>query len=383
MRSFLLRLSKSVKQKLAHLIIILVLTAVGAFAQTPTPKPTATPIIDDESEVIKVESRLVMVPVSVTDSLGQPVLGLKANDFEVLEENKRQEIAQVSDAEKVPLEITLLFDVSASTDSMFQFELETASQFLREVMRPEDRATILTIGERPIFVQARDSAETSQISIRSIQPTKQFTAFYDSVNAAADYLQKNAPTGTRRVIIAISDGEDTNSEGVRIGFNKMYQAMSKKIDTMTPNEKRELYSKKRDEIRSTEQNKSLKTLQNADAVFYSINPAGSSYQLNQISQFGQSNLQRFADETGGTAFLPKFAPVDLKDRLQNSFNTRKNQETLTKIFRQLANELQAQYLVQYYSEGDFPMNKYVTLNVKLATNSKLKLRARQGYFVKN
>jgi VWFA-related protein len=368
-----------VKQKSSFVLAIITFISASVFAQTPTPTPS--PQVDDD--VIKVESRLVVVPVSVTDSSGQPVLGLKTDDFRVLEENKNQEIAQVSDAEKVPLEIALLFDVSASTDAMFQFELETASQFLKEVMRPADRATIYTIGERPVMVQARDSSERSQISIKNIRSTKEFTAFYDSVNAAGNYLGKSAPAGTRKVIIAISDGEDTNSEGVRRGFSGVYNSLGSRINTITGKELRELLSSKRDEIRAREQNNTLKILQNADTVFYSINPAGSSYQLNQISQFGQSNLQKFAEETGGTAFLPKFAPIDTKDNLQNSFNAKRNQEVLNRIFRQLANELQAQYLVQYYSEGDFPMNKYVKLNVNLTKPANFRVRARQGYFVKN
>lgn len=381
MRSFFIEVY-IVKLRLNIVLAIIALISTSLFAQTPTPTPSATPPPDD-GEIIKVESRLVVVPVSVTDSLGQPVLGLKAEDFRVLEENKRQEIAQVSDAEKVPLEIALLFDISASTDSMFQFELETASQFLKEVMRPDDRATIFTIGERPVMVQARSSSETSQISIKNIQSTKEFTAFYDSVNAAGNYLGKSAPSGTRKVIIAISDGEDTNSEGVRRGFSAIYDSLGRRIDTITGKELRDLLASKREEIRIKEQNNSLKILQNADTVFYSINPAGSSYQLNQISLFGQSNLQKFAEETGGTAFLPKFVSIDTKDKLQNAFNARRNQEILSKIFRQLANELQAQYLVQYYSENDFPTNKYVKLNVNLSSPTNRRVRARQGYFVKN
>jgi len=102
-----------------------------------------------------------------------------------------------------------------------------------------------------------------------------------------------------------------------------------------------------------------------------------------MSLFGQSNLQKFADQTGGTAFLPKFQPINLKDNLQNSSNVKRNQQTLTTIFRQLANELQAQYLVQYYSEAEFPMNRYVKLEVGLTNPQKLRVRARQGYFVKN
>lgn len=367
------------KQKSGFLTAIILFISISVFAQTPAPKPTATPPPDD-GEIIKVESRLVVVPVSVTDSMGQPVLGLKAQDFQVLEENRKQQVEQVSDAEKVPLEIALLFDVSASTDAMFQFELETASQFLKEVMRPDDHATIFTIGERPILVQARDSADKSQISIKSIQSTKEQTAFYDSVAYAANYLAKNTPQGRRRVILTISDGEDTNSAGV---IKAIWDAERKLVDSVQGAELRAIRVKARDDAKVREQNKVLKGLQNADTVFYSINPAGSSYQLNQMSLFGQSNLQKFADETGGAAYLPKFAPIDLKDKMQSSINAKKNQDVLTKIFRQLANELQAQYLVQYYSESDFPNNKYVKLNVSLSAPNNHKVRAREGYFVKN
>ena len=103
-----------------------------------------------------------------------------------------------------------------------------------------------------------------------------------------------------------------------------------------------------------------------------------------MSQFGQSNMQRFAVETGGTAFLPKFLPIDLKSSYQNKTNVRMNTETLTNIFSRLKNELQAQYLVQYYSNGDFQEDAYVNidLRVKLNLPQGLSVRSRKGYFVK-
>ena len=160
--------------------------------------------------------------------------------------------------------------------------------------------------------------------------------------------------------------------------------MGKKIDKIDSKSLYQLTVKKRNDANIGEQNRVLQAMQNADTVFYSINPAGSSYQLNKISMFGQSNLQKFADETGGTAFLPKFQrTASSKIQMQNDRNLRLNREALTKIFRGLANELQAQYLVQYYSESDFPVNKYVKLNVNLQNPQNYKLRARKGYFVKN
>ncbi len=127
------------RQNAAFIFILIVTFAFSVVAQTVKPTPPPKPE-DGDDEVIKVNSRLVVVPVSVLDASGQPVLGLKKEDFRVSEENKSQQIEQVSDAEKVPLEISLLFDVSASTDAMFQFEQETAAKFLQEVMRHEDRA---------------------------------------------------------------------------------------------------------------------------------------------------------------------------------------------------------------------------------------------------
>ncbi len=363
-------------KSLRNSALLIAFSVFAVAAQTPTP----TPRVEDDNEVIKVESRLIVVPVSVTDSTGQPVTGLTARDFIISEENRPQEIAQVSSADKVPLEIALLFDISASTDSMFQYELDTAIQFLQNVMRPEDRATIFTIGERLLLVQPRDTADRSAIAIRSITSTNQQTAFFDSVREAASYLEINAPAGTRKVLLAITDGDDTNSSGV---VKAIIEAERKLVqDKLSLDERRNFRMKAREAAKSREQVKVLKSIQQADAVFYSINPGGNSYKLNPSSVFGQSNLQRFADDTGGTAFLPKFQPLTLKDPILNSYNSKKNQDILTEIFAKLTNELRAQYLVQYYSDADYPENQFINLKVGLTSGPTLRVRARQGYFVK-
>jgi VWFA-related protein len=250
-------------------------------------------------------------------------------------------------------------------------------------MRSSDRATIYTIGASPVLVQPRDTAEKSIAAIKSIQPTKEFTAFYDSVGSAAEYLRKNAPLGTRRVVVVISDGEDTNSTRVAKAIQDGYVRAGEKVNTLDQKSLYQLTVNNRNEASAKERIRVLQALQNADSVFYSINPGGSSIQLNKISQFGQENMQKFADDTGGAAFLPKFLPIDTKDTLANSSNMKRNAETLEQIFRQLENELRAQYLVQFYSESSFPVNKYVKLDVALQNSTGRKIRARQGYYVKN
>ncbi|MEO5858136.1 MAG: VWA domain-containing protein [Pyrinomonadaceae bacterium] len=348
------------------------------FAQTATPTPTRL-----EDQEIKIESRLVVIPVSVTDAAGNPVTNLGKTDFSVIEEGRRQEVDSVGNADVVPLEIALLFDVSASTDAMFKFQQETAAKFLQDVMKPTDRATVFTIGASPIMLAGRDTSDKAVASVRTITPTKQFTAFYDSVGAAAEYLAKNAPSGTRRVIVVISDGEDTNSTRIARAIQDGYKRAGEKINTL---DKKALYAftvNNRNEASLKERVRIGKSLQDGDTVFYSINPGGSSYQLNQMSMYGQENMDGFARETGGTAFLPKFLPVDTKDTFMNSGNMKRNAVTLETIFRQLANELRAQYLVQYYSDSEFPEGRFVKLAVALTNPAAKKLRARQGYYVKN
>lgn len=356
-----------------------VFTALFLFAavaaQTPTPKTSA-----GEDEVIRVESRLVVVPVSVTDANGQPVLGLNAANFQISEDGRRQVIDQVTDAENTPLEIALLIDVSGSVNPLFEFEIKAAAQFLQSVMKADDRATIFLIGDKPTSALARENAAQATERLRSIVPSGKFTAFYDTVSAAAKYLQKNAPQRSRRVVVALTDGEDNWSDLTREAEAATYRDID--ANTLTK-EKLNQLAARTDKAHLNAQTKILRDLQNADTVFYVINPAGDSYKLNKISRRAQIGMERFAGETGGTAFLPKFVSTKMKDPRQNAGNAKRNEETLDRIFRQLASELRAQYLIQYYSESDFALNKFVKLDVGLQNRPAARLRARQGYYVKN
>lgn len=362
-------------QRFAFIFALFFSFIFSAFAQTTQPTPTPNKVEDDD--ILKIDSRLVVVPVSITDVAGQPVLGLKAQDFRVLENGRLQEISEVSDAEKVPLEIALLIDVSGSVNPLFEFEKAAAAQFLEKVMRLEDRATIFLIGDAPIISLERQTAQQAAARVRTIGVSGKFTTFYDTVTLAANYLQKNAPQNSRRVILALTDGEDNWSTLVREAST--YDGDVNKLTRKNLDE----FAAKSDKAHQKAQDKILRDLQNADTVFYSINPAGTSSRLNKISTRAQNVMQKFAEETGGTAFLPNFLSTNLKDKLQNSANTKTNEETLRKMFARLTTELQAQYLVQYYSETDFPINTYVKLDVALQNPRNFRLRSRKGYFVKN
>ncbi len=352
---------------------ILTLFSADAAGQTPVRTPPG-----DDDDVIKVHSRLVVVPVSVTDTSG-PVMGLRAEHFQVLEEGRRQQIDQVTDAEHTPLEIALLVDVSGSVNPLFEFEIKAAARFLETVMKPEDRATIFLIGDKPQSDLVRETAAQAAARVRSIVPSGKYTAFYDTVSAAAAYLRKNAPVRSRRVIVALTDGEDNWSRATRnaemaayrdIDVNKLTRETLDKIAAGT------------NRAHKAAQDQILRELQNADTVFYSINPAGDSFRHNTISRRAQEGMSRFANETGGTAFLPRFVSTNMKDALQNPGNRRRNEQMLDTVFAQLTGELRAQYLIQYYSEADLPVNRFVRVAVSVPGRVGARVRARQGYYVR-
>jgi Ca-activated chloride channel homolog len=348
-------------------LAFLLLTSLTARAQRPTlpqdappvmkPKPTPTPAPprDDEYEVVRVSSNLIVVPVSVTEASGQPVLGLKATDFHLEEEGRPQEIAEIGNPEQVPLSIALLLDVSLSVEARIDFEKEAAARFLRQVMKSGDRATVFTISTDPRLEQPLDTSERTSAKLASIKLAERAqgaTAYYDTVVEAARYLAQNTPTGHRRVIVVISDGEDTYSERIKAAIGA------------TPQERDSVKMEDRLKIHNRVVLEVQREVQKAEVAFYSINPSGESLRLNVISKRAQDGMEQLANATGGTSFVP--------EKLEN----------LDAIFRRITAELRSQYLLQYYSNSDNPSNKFLRIKVTAPARPELRIRAREGYYPK-
>lgn len=325
---------------------------------TPTPKPPEQEVLD----VVRVTSNLVMVPVSVTDQQGNPVQGLTKPDFRLVEEGKQQEITEIGDPQQVPLSIALLFDVSSSVSSkgFFASQQTAAATFLRLVMKPADRAAIFTITGEPGLVQPLATAETSAAKMLTIPAatTPVPTAFYDTVVAAAKYLEANAPSNYRRVIVVLSDGDDNFSSQIRDLSLAQYRAQSN--DQPTP---ASLLARAQQAHRQAVSHVQ-QAVQKADAIFYSVNPGGPSVKMNQISMRAENGMEAIAEATGGTAFLPT-SDADLE-----------------RVFRQVASELRGQYLLQYYGDSEAPAAQFRRIQVSVPSRADAKVRARQGYYPK-
>jgi len=295
-------------------------------SQPSQQKPKQQQEKEPEAETIRIPSNLVAVPVSVTDANGEPVRNLKAEDFRLEEEGVAQQLQTLGEPGKTPIELALLFDVSRSVRNRFDFEREAATRFLREILRPGDTVAIFAIGTVPkLAVALTQNLESAIKGAASIEPTEDSTAFFDTVVRAARYLDDNGQTGMRRVMVTISDGEDTNSERFRLGDAQ-------------------------------------RELQRNDTIFYSINPSGPSIRLNKISMKGHEGMIRLATDTGGLTFLPD----ELKE--------------LPKVFSQIAAELQAQYLLGYYSTSEANDGKFRRIEVSVPKKPTLRIRARKGYF---
>ena len=331
------------------------------------PKPTPTPE-PPEYEVIRVSSNLVLMPVAVTDAGGQPVLGLKATDFRIEEDGRPQEISQLGDPEQVPLEIALLIDVSSSVSERFAFEEQAATRFLRQVLRPTDRATLFAIDKTPRLEQARATADVATARLLAIKAATgpSPTAFYDTVSAAAQYLAKNTPEQHRRVIVVISDGEDNFSNSVRDSAVAAYNATKGETD-LTPAARARIRAASEAALlkgHRKAQTEVQQQVQTANAVFYAINPSGQALRLNVISTRAQEAMQQLAAATGGTAFVP--------ERIEN----------LEAVFGRIASELRAQYLLQYYSDDKSGRSSFRRISVTTPTRPQLRVRAREGYYPK-
>lgn len=344
-------------------LIILSLTTI-AYAQNQPPKPAPTPtptpdVIADDDDVVRVTSNLVVVPVSVLDKTGQPVKGMQIADFQLEENGRKQEITQIGDPDNVPLSIALLIDVSSSVDSRFDFEKQAASRFLKEILKPTDKATIWAIDNKPRMEQPLGSVESAIAGIAKVTPSKSYTAFYDTLIAASRYLAKNTPSSHRRVIIVISDGEE---------IARLYEftkVRNKDFDKLTDEEKRKVALEDQRIGLKKMVDEAMQEVQKADASFYSINPSGAILHLNASASRSQDAMQTIAEASGGTSFLP---------------NT---DDDLTKVFTQLTAELRGQYLLQYYSSDESPEGKYIKIKVAVPNKTDLKVRSRVGYYKRN
>jgi len=305
--------------------------AIPAVAQREAPAPDAAPIerrSPQDIPTITVESRLVPVALNVVDDKGAPVAGLTIDDFEMLEDGKPQKIAVFDRESKTPLSIVLSIDASESVFTDERLEREAAKRFVRSILRPQDEVELMDFADNVREVVPFTNRVADIDAGLSRMQRGEATAMYDAIYLASERLRDTrAADGRRRVIVMITDGDDTTHHG-------SYTS-------------------------------SMEQAQRAGAMIYALilvpihNDAGR-------NTAGEHALIQMATDTGG-----KYYYVEDK-------------QDLSPAFQHVSDDLRTQYTLGYYAPqrgGDRTGFRRIEIRLKdPALRSRYTLRYRTGYY---
>lgn len=268
---------------------------------------------------IRTEVALVNVIFSVVDNRNRPVPGLKVSDFELYEDKRRQSIdffSEIDETSEVPLTIALLVDTSGSVKNKLDFEKQTAAEFFSSVLRRrKDLALIIQFDSEVNLVQDFTDDPDRLIDALDKLEAGNSTSLYDAIYLAAE--EKLRGEAGRKVIVVITDGEDTSSR-----------------------------LSKRDAIEAA---------QRRDILIYGIGVRGE-----MGTDFGV--LKQFAEETGGRFFSPR---ADLRE--------------IREAFRAIGEELKGQYSIGYRSTNPRRDGAFRAIEIRCKVRG-LRVRARRGYY---
>ncbi|HEY0730404.1 MAG TPA: VWA domain-containing protein, partial [Pyrinomonadaceae bacterium] len=191
---------------------IIVAVALSVPAQQPKASPTPPPGTDPQGTE-KIFVRRVRLPITVTDKKGQFVGGLTKEDFVILEDKVPQAIETFSDdlSLTTPLYIAVLMDTSPSTAGKLKFQQESAMNFIQTVVKPrKDRVLFGTFDDEITLLQDfTDRLDLLDKAVYSVKKMGKQTALFDAIWQFCDEKMRSVPG--RRVLLVVSDGEDTYS----------------------------------------------------------------------------------------------------------------------------------------------------------------------------
>jgi len=266
---------------------------------------------------------LVNFGVSVLDRQGKPVTGLKAEDFQVVENGKQQALkffAAGLPEEAPPLHLGLMLDTSGSMADDLKDVRTAAVRFVNTL----DRAADFTLVDFDAEVRvARFGPDDYPRLVERIRGRKAdgWTALYDAIGV---YLNGAQNQDGQKVLVLFTDGGDTRSS---LTFHDM-----------------------------------LDLLKASDVTVYAIGYMEHQSSSGRIQQ--RSELERAAVTTGGQAFFPGVA----KD--------------LDGVFDKIREELSARYSLGYVSSDTRTDGAWRNVDIKLLRNDVkgVKLRTRGGYY---
>lgn len=306
---------------LALFLGVFVLSVLTAAAQVPT----ATP--DDALRTFEVR-----LPVTVTNKK-ELITGLQRGDFAVFEDGVQQDVTFfTSDASNPPVYVGVLMDTSPSTAGKLQFSREAAKNFIFTVTRlRKDKAAFMTFDHQiQLHQDFTDKLDLLDRAVDKVKKVGSQTAMYDAVWEFSD--QKLRSVAGRRVIVIITDGDDTFSR-----------------------------AQLQDAIDIAQRTETTIFAISTKAGFLGSVPG---VDAGTVKDKGDKDLTRLAEETGGQAFFSG-------DMLE-----------LERSFTRISKELQGQYIITYRPKNQEYDGRVRKIEVKLTNPDlakKYNLRTKTSY----
>jgi len=188
-------------------------------AGTPAPSLDAQEV--DEGDVVRVDSQLATLNLSVIDrETNRGVVGLTQSDFRLFENGTPQQILQF-DSSSAPFDLLLVIDLSGSTRDVLKLIRAAALRFV-DAARPSDRISVITFaGQATVVSPLTLDRKTLHERISAMDTAAGDTKLYDAIDFAASQSQENATTRRRTSIIVMSDGLDGSIPGVQGDGSKL------------------------------------------------------------------------------------------------------------------------------------------------------------------
>jgi VWFA-related protein len=199
-------------------VITVILTAglSGQVSIANRPKPAAPAEAKVQSNM-RVDSNLVLVPVSVCDPTNHPVTGLEREHFKLFDDHVEQKLTQFG-MDDEPVAVGLVFDISGSMGPKLRVSRQAAAQFFRSA-NPDDEFFLVEFNDTPrLVVPLTQDVEDIQNQLTFAQ-SKGRTALLDAIVLAMHEMKRSAKK--RKALLIISDGGDNSSRYSEVEVRRM------------------------------------------------------------------------------------------------------------------------------------------------------------------
>ncbi len=161
-----------------------------------------------EGDIVRVNTTLVSIPVSVMDRDGKYIPNLRKEDFRIWEDGVEQQVAYFASTEK-PFTVALVIDTSGSVRERLREIQDAAMSFIND-LRPDDRVMVVSFDDKIRFILPDPTNDRYAIrgAIQQVQAGSG-TRLYDAVDQVINRLGR---IEGRKAIVLFTDGVDTTSK---------------------------------------------------------------------------------------------------------------------------------------------------------------------------